>query len=171
MGEARTDAARIGFDGSVKLQFHGADVSSDGGLFPYRDLDEALALTAQAAAQLTDSRTGSNIRHSVLALLRQSVFSRLVGYEDVNDADRLSVDPVMRQGRRGPGHRAGRGLDQRDQLVRDAVAHVANEPRGSDGDARPVGRSGHQATSHEEAHPRYGQFGQRDPRRTRRQCL
>jgi hypothetical protein len=44
MGETRTDAARVGFDGSVKLQFHGADVSSDGGLFPYRDLDEALAL-------------------------------------------------------------------------------------------------------------------------------
>jgi hypothetical protein len=96
MGETRTEAARVGFDGSVKLPFHGTDVSSDGGLFPYRDLDEALALTVQAAAQLADSRTGSNIRHSLLALLRQSVFSRLAGYEDVNDADRLSVDPVMR---------------------------------------------------------------------------
>jgi hypothetical protein len=96
MGETRTEAARVGFDGSVKLPFHGTDVSSDGGLFPYRDLDEALALTVQAAAHLADSRTGSNIRHSLLALLRQSVFSRLAGYEDVNDADRLSVDPVMR---------------------------------------------------------------------------
>jgi hypothetical protein len=80
----------------VKLQLYGADFSPDGGLLPYRDLDEALAFTAQAVAQLADSRTGSNIRHSLLTLLRQSLFSRLAGYEDVNDAERLGVDPVMR---------------------------------------------------------------------------
>jgi hypothetical protein len=33
----------------------------------------------------------------VVGLLRQSVFGRLAGYEDVNDADRLALDPVMRQ--------------------------------------------------------------------------
>ena len=35
-------------------------------------------------------------RHSLLAQLRQSVFGRLAGYEDVNDADRLGRDPAMR---------------------------------------------------------------------------
>ena len=97
MGDARKEALKVGFDGSVRLEFHGAKVSSDGGLLAYRDLDNALALTAQAGAALTDWRTGANIRHSLTALLRQSIYSRLAGYDDLNDADRLSVDPVMRQ--------------------------------------------------------------------------
>ena len=96
MGEARKDALRVGFDHAVKLQFHGAKVSSDAGLFPYRDLDEAAKLTESAAAELFDFRTGTNIQHSMKSLLRQSIYSRLAGYEDVNDAQRLSVDPVMR---------------------------------------------------------------------------
>jgi hypothetical protein len=32
----------------------------------------------------------------LVGLLRQSVFGRLAGYEDVNDADRLCRDPAMR---------------------------------------------------------------------------
>ena len=96
MGEAGRDALRLDFDRTIKLEFHGARVSSDTGLFPYRDLDGAARLTESGAADLFDFRTGSNIRHSMTALLRQSVYSRLAGYEDVNDAERLSVDPVMR---------------------------------------------------------------------------
>ena len=96
MGEARKDALRVGFDRTIKLEFHGATVSSDTGLFPYRDLDGAAGLTESAAMELFDFRTGGNIQHSMTALLRQSIYSRLAGYEDVNDAERLSVDPVMR---------------------------------------------------------------------------
>lgn len=96
MGEARKDALRLGFDRAIKLLFHGARGSSDAGLFPYRDLDEASELTGSGAAELFDFRTGSNIQHSMKALVRQSIYSRLAGYEDVNDAERLSVDPVMR---------------------------------------------------------------------------
>ena len=43
-----------------------------------------------------DKRTGRNIQHAMPTLLRQSIYSRLAGYEDVNDAEQLSVDPVMR---------------------------------------------------------------------------
>ena len=96
MGEAYQDALRVGFDSTIKLEFHGARVSSDAGLFPFRDLDEAAQLTESSAAGLFDFRTGRNIRHVMTALLRQSVYSRLAGYEDVNDAERLKVDPVMR---------------------------------------------------------------------------
>lgn len=45
---------------------------------------------------LTDNRTGSNTRHVLTGLLCQSVFGRLAGYGDVNDADRLSCGPAMR---------------------------------------------------------------------------
>jgi len=76
MGEAGRDALRVDFDRTVKLEFHGATVSSYAGLLPYRDLDDALQLTETAAAELLDFRTGCNIRHSMAALLRQSVCSR-----------------------------------------------------------------------------------------------
>jgi hypothetical protein len=46
--------------------------------------------------QLVDPRTGKNGQHAMTGLFRQSVFGRLGGYEDVNDADRLGRDPAMR---------------------------------------------------------------------------
>ena len=49
-----------------------------------------------AAEVLADARSGKNGRHVLVGLLRQSVFGRLAGYEDVNDADRLCRDPAMR---------------------------------------------------------------------------
>src|SRR6266550_1875876 len=96
MGEAEGSGLRVAFDRRLKLEFHGATVTSDAGLLAFRELDDALGLTTMAADVLTDPRTGRNGRHSLIAQLRQSVFGRLAGYEDVNDADRLGRDPAMR---------------------------------------------------------------------------
>ena len=97
MGEARKDALRLNFDRKLKLEFHGVKVTSDAGLLAYRELDDVFGLTSMVACELRDNRTGKNTQHSLLALLRQSVYSRLAGYEDTNDAERLCVDPAMRR--------------------------------------------------------------------------
>ena len=68
------------------MQFRGSAITSDAGLLPYRKLDVTLALTDTRADTLADARTGKNGRHRLAGLLRQSVFGRLAGYEDVNDA-------------------------------------------------------------------------------------
>ena len=96
MGDAKKDDLRVGFDGRLKLKFLGSQVTTDAGLLAYRELDETLGLTEMVADVLTDSRLGSNKQHGLLPLLRQSIYSRLAGYEDVNDAERLCVDPAMR---------------------------------------------------------------------------
>src|SRR6266702_4766811 len=82
-GESKSGALRLDFDRRLKLEFHGSNVTSDAGLLPFRELDDILGLTALAGVVLS-------------GLLRQSVFGRLAGYEDVNDADRLARDPAMR---------------------------------------------------------------------------
>ena len=96
MGESKKDALRVNFDKKLKLEFHGVKVTSNAGLLAYREIDDAFGLTDMATYELTDNRTGRNTQHSIIALLRQSVYSRLAGYEDTNDAQRLSVDPAMR---------------------------------------------------------------------------
>ena len=108
MGETKNSALRLSFDRRLRLEFHGAKVTSDAGLLAYRELDEVLGLTKAAEGFLSDSRTGRNTRHGLTALLRQSVYSRLAGYKDTNDAERLCIDPAMRQvvGGRATDHTA-----------------------------------------------------------------
>ena len=108
MGEGRREALRVEFDRSVKVEFHGANVTSDAGLLAFRELDDALCLTDMVADLLVDTRTGLNTRHTLLAQFRQSVYSRLAGYEDTNDAERLCLDPSIRQvvGERAKEHKA-----------------------------------------------------------------
>ena len=96
MGAASDRADRVDFDRRVRLEFRGAQISSDGGLLVMRELDDALGLSDLASAALRDTRRGKNAVHRLDGLFRQSVFGRLAGYEDVNDADRLALDPVMR---------------------------------------------------------------------------
>jgi hypothetical protein len=76
--------------------FKGSEITSDGGLLAIRELDEKIGLTAMAENYLTEKRYGRNVQHNLTELLRQSIFSRLAGYEDVNDANQLRKDPALR---------------------------------------------------------------------------
>src|SRR4030088_3597977 len=80
-GESNDGALRLDFDRRLMLQFRGSIVTSDAGLLAYRELDDALGLTAMSGEMLADARTGKNGRHALVGLLRQSVFGRLRGCE------------------------------------------------------------------------------------------
>src|ERR671918_803936 len=96
MGDGKKAPLRLQFNSKIRLEFHGSTIASDAGLLAFRELDDALGLTNTADDYLRESRTGRNIRHHLFPLLRQSIYSRLAGYDDTNDAERLSQDPAMR---------------------------------------------------------------------------
>jgi len=76
MGEDRTNDLRVRFDAGLRLESHGAKVTSDAGLLAFRELDEALGLSQLAESVLAETRTGRNGQHELVPLLRQSVYSR-----------------------------------------------------------------------------------------------
>jgi len=95
MGEKQNQPFQLSFNASLKVDFQGSRVTSDGGLILVRELDERLGFGELIEQHLTDPR-GTNTRLPLADLLRQSVYSRLAGYEDMNDAERLSQDPTFR---------------------------------------------------------------------------
>ncbi|UCG16165.1 MAG: transposase [Phycisphaerales bacterium] len=97
MGDRQKQAFRVQFDDKLKFEFHGAKITSNAGLLAFRELDGAFRLTERRSTELSDCRQGKNTRHTMLAMLRQATFGRLAGYEDVNDAERLRLDPAMRR--------------------------------------------------------------------------
>ena len=96
MGDARTDPVHLSFNPQLRVEFRGATVSSDAGLLLPRELDERLGLSAMIERHLTDPRTGRNSQFPLPDLFRQSIYSRLAGYEDTNGAERLAEDPAFR---------------------------------------------------------------------------
>ena len=95
VGERQNRPFHLSFNSSLKVDFQGSAVTSDGGLVLVRELDERLGFGELIERHLADAR-GKNTQRPLADLLRQSVYSRLAGYEDVNDAERLSQDPAFR---------------------------------------------------------------------------
>jgi Transposase DDE domain group 1 len=92
----KTGRSQLCFNGFLGVDFQGSRVTSDGGLILVREVDEHLGMNQLIRQHVTDSRRGKNTQLPVADLLRQSVYSRLAGYEDVNDAARVSQDPTFR---------------------------------------------------------------------------
>jgi hypothetical protein len=86
VGEKETESFQFTFDGFLKVAFQGSRVASGAGLILVRELDERSGLEKFIAEHLSDSRQGLNTRFRLTDLLRQSVYSRLAGFEDLNDA-------------------------------------------------------------------------------------
>ncbi len=96
MGESENAGLKLQFDGHLRLEFRGAKVTTDTGLLAVRELDEVMGLTNIAGDFICEARTGRNVQHELAGLLKQSVYARLAGYEDVNDQEALTRDPAMR---------------------------------------------------------------------------
>ena len=96
MGEQETTPFQFTVDGSLKVAFQGSRVTSDAGILLVGELDDRLGLAAVITEHLHDSRHGLNTEFRLPDRLRQSVYSRLTDYENLNDAARLSTDPTFR---------------------------------------------------------------------------
>ena len=97
MGDGEKASLRLQFNPKVRLAFHGATITTDAGLLAFREFDDALGLTEIAEDYLQESRTGRNILHHLVPLLRQSIYSRLAGYVNADQylthQRRFSFDP------------------------------------------------------------------------------
>ena len=79
----------------IRGAFDGGHISSDGGALLLREVDSRLGITERLAACFTDHRVQDLIEHSVPELIRQRVYGLALGYEDLNDHDELSLDPLL----------------------------------------------------------------------------
>ena len=95
MGDAASGPIRLVFNLQLRVEFRGAKVTSDAGLLLPRELEERLGLSTLMERHLTDPSTGCNRQFPLPDLLRQSLYSRLAGYEYTNDAEQLAEDPTL----------------------------------------------------------------------------
>ncbi len=96
MGDAKSGPIRLSFNPQLRVEFRGPTVTSEAGLLLPRELDERPGLSALIERYPIDPRTGRNWQFPFPDLFRQSLYSRLAGYEDTNDAERLAEDPTFR---------------------------------------------------------------------------
>ncbi|MDP6718860.1 MAG: IS1380 family transposase [Pirellulaceae bacterium] len=80
---------------SVVAGFNGGTITSDAGALLLDKTEKAIGLLARAAECFVDYRDANLIEHTVEQLIRQRVFALALGYEDLNDHDELSRDPLL----------------------------------------------------------------------------
>ena len=79
----------------VKARFDGGKITSDAGALLLREVEKRTSLVAGLAACFSDRRDPRWIEHTVEELLRQRIYALCLGYEDLNDHDRLRTDPRL----------------------------------------------------------------------------
>lgn len=80
---------------AVVASFDGGAMTSDAGALLLGATDRAIGLIGRFAACFTDHRDPALIEHAVATLVGQRVFGIALGYEDLNDHDRLRHDPLL----------------------------------------------------------------------------
>src|SRR3989442_9795038 len=165
VGDVESGPFRLSFNPQLRIEFRGATVTSDAGLLLPRELDERLGLSAVIERHLTDPRTGRNAQFPLRDLLRQSIYSRLAGYEDTNDAERLAEDPTFRMLASGERRETSVALTStlhwfETEVLAEELPRTRSPQYGLD----PARRD---AISASARNPRYRQFRESGPRRAR----
>ena len=96
MGESTNVCAKLRFDHRIRWSSTAPLLPQTPDCWPVASWMMRLGLTETVSECLQETRGGRNVQHRLVGLLRQSVYSRLAGYEDTNDAERLADDPTMR---------------------------------------------------------------------------
>ncbi len=76
-------------------KFDAGHISSDAGALLLREVELRTGIVDRFAACFIDHRDATRVEHSVTEMLTQRVFGLCLGYEDLNDHDRLRNDPVL----------------------------------------------------------------------------
>jgi Transposase DDE domain group 1 len=79
----------------VRGQFDGGTITTDAGGLLLREVEKRTGIISQFAACFTDHRDAERIEHTVKELVAQRVYGLALGYEDLNDHDRLREDPLL----------------------------------------------------------------------------
>ena len=107
------------FSKPVVVEPSEVELTSDAGLLPIRQFDEAIGLTEQFAAALTDRRQAASVDHTLLEMVRMRVYGILADYPDQNDHDVLRSDPAFKLV-------AGRGVDDDDLASQPTLSRFEN---------------------------------------------
>ena len=79
----------------VVARFDGGEITSDAGALLLREVEHKTGILRQLAACFTDHRNPDRVEHHVSELIAQRIYGLALGYEDVNDHDRLRHDPFF----------------------------------------------------------------------------
>ena len=77
------------------VDFSGGTLSTDGGVLLLRQMDRQLGLSVMLAQCFSDLRDRRFVDHTVAQLLDQRLYGLALGYEDINDHERLRLDPLL----------------------------------------------------------------------------
>lgn len=79
----------------VVADFSGGVISSDGGALLLREMDRVAGLCRRVAGCFTDGRDARFVEHDLKVLIAQRIQALALGYEDLNDHERLRHDPLL----------------------------------------------------------------------------
>ena len=79
----------------VVADFSGGYLSSEGGALLLREVEKKAGLCERLAGCFSDWRQQRFVEHDLKVLLRQRLIGLALGYEDLNDHERLRTDPLL----------------------------------------------------------------------------